>query len=218
MELRKLKVAAPHMAGYTGVLGRARFKDGVSEEYLPRHIRDRMAAGMAFLEVDQDGNETPAGSLYRQIAEAKSEAELKEPLARQTEAEKAAELAKAAIDANPVQSLETRESLEAIADRSGIAGLREIASKWNVKHRSIVVLIEMILEAQDKYVIARNKRLSDRAADEALRLEQTSPQPDMPVEPPVTIVLEGEQEPDENEAALAAAAASGDLATALTAE
>jgi len=84
MELMYLKVATKRMAGYTGVLGLVRFKDGVSEEMLPRHIRDKMAASMEFLEVDASGKEQPAGAQHRLIREYKTRAPLSAPLARQT--------------------------------------------------------------------------------------------------------------------------------------
>lgn len=165
MELKKLKVATSRMAGYTGVLGPVRFKDGVSEEYLPRHIRDRMAASMEFVEIDSEGNEQPAGPQYRLIAENRQRAPQMDPLSRQSEVDKTKELASAAVVSAKVLVLETRESLEAIAEKLGIAGVREVAAKWGVKHRSIPVLIEMILDSQEKSVAARNKRLAEQAGE-----------------------------------------------------
>lgn len=167
MEMKKLKVATSRMAGYTGVLGPVRFKDGVSEEYLPRHIRDRMAASMEFLELDADGNETPAGAQYRLLTDTQERAPKVEELTRQTEEEKAAELAASAIqNATTLPELETRASLEATAEKGGIKGLREIGKKWGVKHRSIPTLIEMILDAQEKSVAAREKRLAEKVEAE----------------------------------------------------
>lgn len=188
-DMMKLKVATRRMAGYTGVLGLVRFTDGVSDEFLPRHIRDRMAASMEFLEVDAAGNEQPAGAQHRVIREYKERAPKVESLARQTEAEKAAEIAKNAVITSKVPTLETRESLEKIAGEKGIKGLREIGSKWGVKHRSIPTLIEMILDAQEKSVAARNKKLEAKAADEAAKLAETAPA--------AKIALEGDKDPED---------------------
>jgi len=182
MEMMKLKVATKRMAGYTGVLGPVRFTDGVSDEFLPRHIRDRMAASMEFIEVDADGNEQPAGAQHRLIRESKERAPKLEPLKRQTEEEKAAEIAAAAVMTAKIPVLETRQSLEAIASKDGIKGLREIGKKWGVKHRSIPTLIEMILDAQEKSVAARNKKLADKAAAEVEKLKTTAPAADFPAQ------------------------------------
>jgi hypothetical protein len=183
MEMKKLKVATARMAGYTGVLGPVRFTDGVSDEYLPRHIRDRMAASMEFLEVDAEGNEAPAGAQHRLISESAERAPKLEPLTRQTHAEKAAEIAAAAVLAAKVPVLETRASLEEIASKRGIKGLREIGKKWGVKHRSIPTLIEMILDAQEKSVAARDKKLGITAAEpvvDAVAADATEIKADQP--------------------------------------
>lgn len=195
MEMKKLKVATKRMAGYTGVLGPVRFKDGVSEEYLPRHIRDRMAASMEFLEVDADGNEEPAGAQYRLIRDSKERAPKSLQLARQSEASKVAEIAQAAIMSAKAPVLETREGLEELASKGGIAAVREVAAKWNVKHRSIPVLIEMILDAQEKSIAARNKKLADKALAEAEKLKTTAPNP----EPPQTANGDDEGQTDEGQ-------------------
>jgi hypothetical protein len=238
MEMKKLKVVTTRMAGYTGVLGPVRFKDGVSEEYLPRHIRDRMAAAMELIEVDQDGNEQPAGAQHRLLREYKERAPKLEPLVRQTDAEKTLELTKAALNATKVPTLETRDGLEKIAEKGGIKALREIGVKWNVKHRSIPTLIEMILDAQEKGIAARNKKLADKIAQENEKLQTTAPQAEVAETevakgdvPPAEPVAGGNIErPDETvtprtanaaekvSAALAAAASTGDLAASLSTE
>lgn len=224
MEMMKLKVATKRMAGYTGVLGPVRFTDGVSDEFLPRHIRDRMAASMEFIEVDADGNEQPAGAQHRLLREYKERAPKMEPLARQTEAEKALEITVAQVAAAKVPALETRASLEAIAEKSGIKGLREIGNKWGVKHRSIPTLIEMILDAQEKSVAARNKKLSgDKPADEPV--VESHPEDLAPVvssQIPAEELTESVSKATASAAeklneALKAAAASGSLAAAVSA-
>lgn len=228
-ELKYLKVATPRMAGYTGVLGPVRFKDGVSVEMLPRHIRDRMGASMELIEVDAEGNEQPAGAQHRVIREYKERAPKAEPLKRQTEAEKAAEVAASAVmNGTKLPDLETRTSLEKLAAEKGIKGLRVIGGKWGVKHRSIPTLIEMILDAQDKSVAARGKKL------EVKEVTETAPA-DHADDSEIVTIDETEQKADTEQpdaevsdktvdaaaavsAKLADAAASGDLAAALNTE
>jgi hypothetical protein len=189
MELMYLKVATSRMAGYTGVLGPVRFKDGVSEEMLPRHIRDRMAASMEFLEIDEDGNEQHAGAQHRLIREYKERAPKVASLARQTDTEKAAEIASNVVISAKDPVLVTRDGLEKIAEEKGIKGLREVGNKWGVKHRAIPTLIEMILDAQEKSVAARDKKRTEKAQAEADKLSRKSPA--------ATIQLEGDVDPED---------------------
>ncbi|OWZ90355.1 hypothetical protein B9J07_27590 [Sinorhizobium sp. LM21] len=225
MELKKLKVVTTRMAGYTGVLGPVRFTDGVSDEYLPRHIRDRMAASMEFLEIDQDGNEEPAGAQNRLLREYKERAPQVPDLKRQTAAEKAAEIASNQVVNAKVPAIETRESLEAIAEKSGIKGLREIGNKWSVKHRSIPTLIEMILDAQEKAVSKRTQKDAPVVETPAVVEEKVDQAEDSTIDPAVAaealrLEAEAKAEADAFAAAeaLKAAAATGDLAAAITAE
>ncbi|NKL08288.1 hypothetical protein GFL39_25810 [Rhizobium leguminosarum bv. viciae] len=228
MEMKKLKVATARMAGYTGVLGPVRFTDGVSDEYLPRHIRDRMAASMEFLEVDAQGNEQPAGAQHRLITESAERAPQLAPLTRQTDAEKAAEIAAAALMSAKVPVLETRANLEELAAKKGIKGLREIGKKWNVKHRAIPTLIEMILDAQEKVVAARAKTEAPAPVVEEPVVVETVDEKadDSSIDP--AVAAETERLAAENAAeaeafrqaqeAIKAAAASGDLAAAISTE
>ena len=203
-ELKYLKVSGDKWKGYTGVLGMVRFVDGVSTEKLPRWQRDKMAAAMNFVEIDADGNEQPAGAAYRMIREYAERAAPVSQLSRQSEGEKNAEIAAAQVALAKVPAVLTRAELEAIAEKQGIKGLREIGKKWNVKHRAIPTLIEMILDAQEKAVAKTRK-------------------PEAPAEP----VAEQRQAAEAaeflaaekaKEEAIKDAAASGDLAAAVSTE
>lgn len=156
-DMKYLKVVDAKWKGYTGALGMARFVDGRSETMLPRHIRDRMAAAMNFVEIDADGNEQPAGAAHRMIREYAERAAPVSQLSRQSEGEKNAEIAAAQVALAKIPAVLTRAELEAIAEKQGIKGLREIGKKWNVKHRAIPTLIEMILDAQEKAVAKTRK-------------------------------------------------------------
>jgi hypothetical protein len=224
MEMMKLKVATDRMKGYTGVLGPVRFTDGVSDEYLPRHIRDRMAAAMPFLEVDQNGNEQPAGAQNRSLREAGVQLSVG-PLKRQSEADKSAEVATNAILVAKVPVVMTKEELEAVAEKDGIKGLREIGKKWAVKHRNISVLIDMILDAQDKAVIKRNKTEVPAVVEPEVVEEEANVAEDSTIDPAVAaeaVRLEAEARAEQDEMAKAAAikeaAATGDLAAVINAE
>lgn len=167
MDMKHLKVASPAWAGYTGTLGPHMFVDGVSVDPLPRHMRDRLAVGMQFLEINEDGTETPAGSVHRLVMESAARIEPVEPLKRQTEEEKKAEqveIALAAAKAAP--DIFTRAELEDIASKGGIKALREVSAKWNVKHRSIPVLIEAVLVEQEKFLAKRNQKIAAAAIAE----------------------------------------------------
>lgn len=219
MDLKKLRVASPHMRNYTGVLGAVKFVNGESVEWLPRHVRDRMAAAMPFDEIDENGVVMPAGSVHRMIREAASRAENINPTRpRQTEAEKIAELERAKLDAQKIPELETRESLEAIADREGITGVRRVAARWGVKHRSIAVLIEMILEAQEAYLAKRKLSLEKVRAEQQKSLEKIAlaaaaaePANEGPAD-------ESGETPDPVSQTITEAAATGDLAVAVSTE
>jgi hypothetical protein len=234
MDMMKLKTVTTRMQGYTGVLGRARFVDGVSVEYLPRHIRDQMAASMEFVEIDADGNEQPAGSQNRMIRENKTLLEHRAALERQTDAEKLAEMTKNTLDQSPIVDLQTKEQLEEIASTGGMKALREIAVKWGVKHRSIPTLIAMILERQNAYSDARAEKLAQKVAEEVATfpIAATTIETEVPADEDLTSVVSPNQtapvsetvEPvvDDTEgedlAAIKAAAASGNLAAAISTE
>ncbi len=198
-DMKYLKVADGKWKGYTGALGMVQFVDGRSETMLPRHIRDRMAAAMPFIEIDADGSEQPAGAAHRMIREYAERAAPLTTLSRQSEGEKNAEIAESQIKLAKVPAVLTRAELEEIASKGGIKAVREVGKKWNVKHRAIPTLIEMILDAQEK-AVAKTKPATPAAEPE--------PEPDEAV----TI------EPTVEESAVQAAAASGDLGAALSSD
>ncbi len=152
--MKKLKIIQPGYHGYTGPIGRYEFVDGISVDAISRPDRDQLATAFQFMEVDEHGKEEFAGITHRMVAEAAARAPILEPLKRDTEEDKAIEqkrLASNKIAITGNMKLHSREDLEAVASKSGIAGLRKIAELWHVKHRSIPSLIEMILDAQALY-------------------------------------------------------------------
>lgn len=157
--MKKLKITAPQWANYTGSLGVVHFTNGVSDEFVPDHIRRRLSIGMEMIEIDVDGNESRNSAAYKLLSTNTIHAPVNAPLSRQTETEKAREDLSIAMESGKQPTFYTRENLEAIADKEGIKGLREAAEIWDVKHRSIPALIDMILAAQEKFLEKRKKRI-----------------------------------------------------------
>lgn len=232
--MKKLKVASPTWLGYTGPLGNVAFVDGVSVDFLPRVVRDRLSASMEFVEIDEEGNEAAAGVAHRLVDESAARAPVIEPMERQSDEDKKSENVKAVLEGVKNAEVNTREELEEIAAKGGIKALREVADRWGVKHRSIPVLIEMILGAQDSFVAARNKKLEDAATAELEglgvkdvetsdyvggddHLDAENPDADGDGSGTESDSEQKAEAPAEDEA-LKLAAASGDLAAAITEE
>lgn len=143
----KLRLTQSGFEKYTGQMGVVMFKDGLSEtEVLPIDgIRIAAAIGATW----EDGSAANVGQMYLNNMDA--------PAFVGTGGE--------GINAMsmPIEGAEqqggdkpsagntryTRKQLEAVADKSGTVGLREIAETLKVKGTSIVGLIETILKAQD---------------------------------------------------------------------
>ena len=163
--MKKLKIVAPGFDGYTGNLGGIDFVDGVSVDPVPRIFANRLSAAMMMVEID-DGSEVDASVAYRLIAESESRAPVLEELPRQTEEEKTEENVEMVKRANLSDVvILSRDELEALLAKDGIKGLRDIAKPWGVKERNAVALIELILEAQSKFVSERDARIALAAGE-----------------------------------------------------
>lgn len=159
--MKKLKITSPQWANYTGSLGIVHFTNGVSDGLVPENVRRRLSIGMDMVEIDEDGNEENNSATYKLLHVATIRASVTEPLTRQTEAEKTRENLAISLAAGKQPTFYTKEHLEAIADKDGINGLRDIAKIWDVKHRSIPMLISMILDAQQQFLDKRQARLNE---------------------------------------------------------
>lgn len=165
MEKYRIKVVKGIFAGYTGVLGMGRqFVNGASVEELPTLEAQMIAAEGTTYVIDQDGNfvkdeqgrpylvtpgampfpDTLGVSFISKVQEKDVEAK---PVQKTEEPQTAS-----VVDEHKEQPEEsanyTREELEAIADRAGLRGLREIGESLGVKGKSIPELIEKILNKQ----------------------------------------------------------------------
>jgi hypothetical protein len=156
-----VKIVSKGWAGYTGQLNVISFRNGISTEPVPNGILDRIAAVTQLVACDAEGNEVGEGEHLgiqnRMIGGVTMRAPVAVALSRQTDEEKALE---GVLDASkvlkaPVEKLYSREELEAIADKAGLKGLREIGDKWKVRSKSIGDLIARILTVQDKFTKQR---------------------------------------------------------------
>lgn len=147
----KIKFIAPDLAAFTGMYGAIEFKDGVSLTHVADH-EVRLYGAITSIEVIGD-DFTPEKS----YDEVKHLAAVSTTLPTLAEIRNRAALAVAAIMAPPAGQMPetaapsviyTKEQLEAIADKQGIAGVRGISDALNVRGTSISKLIAGILAAQ----------------------------------------------------------------------
>jgi hypothetical protein len=156
----KVEIREKGWGGYTGPLGSYQFVDGKSVDSIP--IRAALRIGGSIEAYDENGTrlhpstyivtENPSSVGATSVSYATPIDESPQPAYEPETAESKAN----EIDLTPIREMvggkikETysRAQLEAIADKKGIEGLREIGDKHGVKGRAVVELIGKILEAQ----------------------------------------------------------------------
>lgn len=143
----KLKMVQPGYEQYTGYFGQVYFENGVSVEEVSDKNAQQLAALISFVDAETGESvsmlHAHAEARYAEagITYLKSNADL--------EAEKnGGEVVEAAPQASNEFVIYTREQLEDIADKKGIAGLREIADARNIKGTSVAKLIDQIIASQ----------------------------------------------------------------------
>lgn len=131
----KLKLVQPGYENMTGYLGMTLFQDGLSVNDVP--LREARNLGMAIKVEFEDGTDpNPAQNLLDSMHIEAGTVE--------------APLAGSENESPKASVTYTQESLEAIADKEGIKGVRAVAEQFGVKGTSIAELIREILEAQAK--------------------------------------------------------------------
>lgn len=215
--MKKLKLTGRIYVGYTGQIGRYDFVDGVSVEEIPLNERLRISANFDVVEVEEDGadGENPSPALLV-INNKTTPAEIVS-LERQTDAEKTDENVQAVMGSEKPRTLLSKEALEAVIASSGIAGLREIANEWGVKHKSIPVLLQMVIDAQDHYIVQQGRVLAEKGIpveEIANLLKLVTPVVEAPA-PKMVKAKVAEAPAPVAEKAVNTAAATGDLAAAL---
>lgn len=131
----KLVITEPGFKGYTGQMGVLEFVDGISTTDVLPHDAIRMSAVMGF--EWEDG--TPASVAQHLLDRFGNPAETVEVKTAAPEPQVPVEAAKPVVQY-------TAEQLADIADKSGIAGLRDIAEPLGLKGNSINGLIAAILK------------------------------------------------------------------------
>jgi hypothetical protein len=154
----KIKFIAPDLAKFSGMYGSIEFVDGVSVEHVTQADVDLYGA-ISTIEVlgDDFTPEMPyseAKHLVATMTSLPTLAELQAQAASAVHAMMAPPGADLAPELVAPAVLYTKEQLEAIADKEGIAGLREIGTPLNVRATSISKLIQEIMEAQAPFAPA----------------------------------------------------------------
>jgi hypothetical protein len=171
---RRLKIVEPGWATYCGHFGTVLFEDGVSVDPVTWQEQARLGSlvRMESAEESESGSEVgPAVELLRGRDLTSDDARVQG--------------SGSVVVVEGVEriatSLYSRQELEGIADKKGIAGLRDIATGWGVIGRSINQLIDNILNAQ----------LQSDPAKPAEPASAESPEGERPGEAP-----EGEKQPE----------------------
>jgi len=154
----KLRLVEPGWEGYTGNFGGVEFVDGLSLDDLSN--REAITLGNIVRCELEDGTNPSASqdNLDRKCVEMVVRADM-------------AGVA-GAVEGKP--NAKSREELEAIANKGGIKGLREIGDPLGVKAASIADLITAIIDAQGAAVVAEAPEAEVVApADEAEKQDAT---------------------------------------------
>jgi hypothetical protein len=154
---RRVRIAQAGWGGYTGHFGTVEFLDGASVEPVSWPEQQRLGGLVLIVSMETGGGEDdaqigPSAELVRTRGVPHSDALMA-----------GIDVVVAAPDGSLKMASEmlNRDELEAVADRKGIAGLRDIAVAWKVRGRSINEMINAILEAQEK------ASLGNHAGDDA---------------------------------------------------
>ncbi|CCG43286.1 hypothetical protein [Magnetospirillum molischianum] len=141
--MKKIRIVEPGFEGYNGYIGITQFVDGVAEV---DHIRlSQIAAAMRVEDAETERQVGPAMDL---IDAHHVKAEVEAPLER-GHGDAPVENVLAEEPAAEIKLTVTREELEGLADKKGIAGLREIGDQLGVKSNSIPGLIDKIVQAHE---------------------------------------------------------------------
>lgn len=167
---KHLKLVQAGYEGYTGPIGPYDFVDGLSVDKIPLNDRDRLSAAFQLVEIDDNGDEHPAGAAHRLVADraniVAAEEAAKNELVRMTDAEKAAEDIMAVLGGVKVRHMHSEKALEQIAEEGGISRLRLVANEWHCRSKSIPDLIQRVLGAQNAYIKRAIDALVEKGADQ----------------------------------------------------
>lgn len=135
----KIKLTQPGWEGYTGIMGGISFVDGSADNVEPQVAR-RLANVMS---VETEDGKNPSAS--QEALESRTFVPPSNTLDQKGYQKPNAPAAPAG-ETVVIKERYTRAELEDIASKDGIAGLRKIGDPINVKNKSIVKLIEELLD------------------------------------------------------------------------
>jgi hypothetical protein len=138
----RLKLLQAGFENYTGQMGVTFFQNGLSVNEVSEQDARRMAAVLKCETVDGESMNVAQKLLDSMHTEA-----VVKNVDYASDEPKAEVVPETPAEVAP-QAKHTAESLAAIADEKGIAGIREIAEQFSLKGNSIAGLIEAILKAQ----------------------------------------------------------------------
>jgi hypothetical protein len=142
---RRVRIVEAGWADYTGHLGPVEFKGGVSVDPVSHREQQTVGSIIRVESADEGEDDAQLGPAAELIRGRSINADDERVLA-------AGQSVSVGEHGEVRLAVEryTREELEAVADRRGITGLRDIASPYGVKGRGITELINEILQAQNK--------------------------------------------------------------------
>ena len=158
----KLKITQPGWEGYTGQLGMAFFKDGVSIADVPKLVARRLAGVVGCVWEDGTNPSVTQDELTRDVPAPDVVTTIPAPAPEPAPALMPVEAPNATVETQPSEFIQpvdpsaltvptaaiyTKEELEAIADAEGIVGLRAIADPLDIKSNSISALITAMVSA-----------------------------------------------------------------------
>lgn len=138
---RLIRIVEPGWETFSEVFGTVTFKDGVSIQPVPWLEQQRLGGILRIESAEEDEVEIRIGP----------SAELVRVRSMDADDERVTNMDKTVTVDGEVRlavANYSRPELEDIADRKGLAGLRDVAAAWGVKGRSVNDLINGILEAQ----------------------------------------------------------------------
>lgn len=142
----KIRLVDHGYESLTGFFGDVEFKDGVSIGEVS-DVKARFFAAITSVVDASDGSDPGDNAKFQHSLELKAVSSNLPTLAEIQEQNSGNAIEPEVVAAPDVY---TRQSLEAIADERGIAGLREICDKLGIKGTSIAGLIDGVIASQNK--------------------------------------------------------------------
>lgn len=160
----KLKITQPGWENYTGQLGMAFFQDGVSVADVPKLVARRLAGVVGCVWEDGTNPSVTQDELTRDVPAPDVNTTIPAPVTEAAPELIVPSVVIAAVETQPAEFVQpvdpsalsvpsasapvyTKEELEAIADKEGIAGLRALADPLDIKSNSISALIAAMVSA-----------------------------------------------------------------------